>query len=163
MTKTILIATDFSLESLDILKKVLRNKSEQNDTNRYNIVFVSGYDMGDSIRDLLFTSKTSLLGKIRSQEFCDAYSIIYNKYPDLINKVSCEVFTGSFQRSFNQFADAITADEAYISTAKLRNLKKAQFDITPYIKKCRHLDVVEIATTIPEFAPERGRLAEVFL
>lgn len=163
MTKTILIATNFSLESLDILKKVLRHKSEQNDTNSYNIVFVSGYDMGDSIRDLLFTTKTALLGKIRPQDFCDAYSIIYNKYPNLINKVSCEVFTGSFQRSFNQFAETTSADEVYISSTKLRNLKKGQFDVTPFIKKCRQLVATEVTTTTPEYAPERGRLAEVFL
>ena len=56
MIKTILIATDFSLESLDILKKVLKNKNDQNDENQYNILFVTGYDMGDSIRDHYFNS-----------------------------------------------------------------------------------------------------------
>jgi len=71
MTKTILIATDFSLESLDILKKELKKKHEQNDENQYNILFVSGYDMGDSIRYLLFTSNNTIFNKIRPAEFCD--------------------------------------------------------------------------------------------
>ncbi|WP_312084184.1 hypothetical protein [Epilithonimonas hominis] len=162
MIKTILIATDFSLESLDILKKVLKNKNDQNDENRYNILFVAGYDMGDSIRDLLFTSKSTIFRKIRPQEFCDAYSIINNKYPNLINKITCDIFTGSFQRTFNNYVEATEIHEAYYSSSKSNNLSKGQFDITPYVKKCKHLEAVEIMTQAPEFVHEKGRLAEVF-
>jgi len=163
MIKTILIATDFSLESLEILKKVLKNKTEQNDENQYNILFVSGYDMGDSIRDLLFTTKSSIFEKIRSKEFCDAYSIINNKYPNLINKITCDIFTGSFQRTFNSYIETAAIDQAYFSSTKSRNLKKGQFDVTPYLKKCKHINAVEVLTQAPEFVPEKGRLAEVFL
>lgn len=163
MIKTILIATDFSLESLDILKKVLKNKAEQQDETQYNILFISGYDMGDSIRDLLFTTKSSVFGKIRSQEFCDAYSIINNKYPNLINKITCDIFTGSFQRTFNNYIENTLIDEAYFSSSKPKNLKKGQFDVTPYLKKCKSIDAVEVVTKVPDFVPEKGRLAEVFL
>ncbi len=163
MTKTILIATDFSLESLDILKKVLKSKTEQNDQSRYNILFVAGYDMGDSIRELLFTTKSSVFGKIRSQEFCDAYSIINNKYPNLINKISCDIFTGSFQRTFDSYIETMAVDEAYFSSRKSIGLKKCQFDIIPYLKKCRHINAIEVVTQVPEFVPEKGRLAEVFM
>ncbi|WP_027382638.1 hypothetical protein [Epilithonimonas caeni] len=163
MTKTILIATDFSLESLDILKKVLKNKTDKNDENQYNILLVSGYDMGDSIRDLLFTTKSSVFAKIRPQEFCDAYSIINNKYPNLINKITCDIFTGSFQRTFNNYIEAANIDEAYYSTSKSKDLGKNQFEITSYLKKCKHVDAVEVTTETTEFVPEKGRLAEVFL
>jgi len=163
MTKTILIATDFSLESLDILKKVLKSKNNQEDENQYNILLVSGYDMGDSIRELLFSTKNSVFSKIRTQEFCDAYSIINNKYPNLINKITCDIFTGSFQRTFNNYIEAAQIDEAYFSSSKSHHLKKNQFEISSYLKKCKHIDAVEVATETPEFVPEKGRLAEVFL
>ena len=163
MIKTILIATDFSLESLEILKKVLKNKNEQNDGTRFNILFVSGYDMGDSIRDLLFTSKSSILGKIRSEEFCDAYSIINNKYPNLINKITCDIFTGSFQRTFNTYMEVMKIDEAYFATSKSKRLAKNQFEITNYLKKNKFVQPQEEVTQAPDFAPEKGRLAEVFL
>ena len=163
MTKTILIATDFSLESLDILKKVLKKKHEQNDENKYNILFVAGYDMGDSIRDLLFTTKSYVFGKIRSHEFCDAYSIINNKYPNLINKITCDIFTGSFQRTFNNYMEAANVDEAYYSTTKSKNLSKNQFEITNYLKKNKMIEAQEVVTQTTEFVPEKGRLAEVFL
>lgn len=163
MTKTILIATDFSLESLDILKKVLKKKHDQNDENKYNILFVAGYDMGDSIRDLLFTTKSTVFGKIRSKEFCDAYSIINNKYPHLINKITCDIFTGSFQRAFNNYIEAANVDEAYYSTSKSKRLSKNQFEITTYLKKNKHVEAQEVVTQTTEFIPEKGRLAEVFL
>ncbi len=162
MTKTILIATDFSLESLDILKKVLKSKNDQNDENNYKILFVSGYDMGDSIRDLLFTTKSSVFEKIRPQEFCDAYSIINNKYPNLINKITCDIFTGSFQRTFNDYIEAANVDEAYYSS-KSKSLSKNQFDVTAYLKKNKHIEAQEVVTEVTEFVPEKGRLAEVFL
>lgn len=163
MIKTILIATDFSLESLDIAKKILKKKNEQNDGTRYNILFVSGYDMGDSIRELLFTTKTSLLNKIRSQEFCDAYSIINNKYPELINKITCDIFTGSFQRTFNAYLEAMNVDEAYYSSSISKNLHRNQFEITKFLKKNKIVEPQEIITEAPQFIPEKGRLAEVFL
>ena len=163
MTKTILIATDFSLESLDILKKVLKKKNDQNDENKYNILLVAGYDMGDSIRDLLFTTKSTVFGKIRQKEFCDAYSIINNKYPSLINKITCDIFTGSFQRAFNNYIEAANVDEAYYASVKSRNLSKGQFDITTYLKKNKHMEAQEVITESSEFVPEKGRLAEVFL
>lgn len=163
MIKTILIATDFSLDSIDILKKIMKHKTDQQDNNKYNILFVSGYDMGDSIRDLLFTTKNSVFGKIRSEEFCDAYNIIKNKYPGIIHKIGCDIFTGSFQRTFNNYIDAKEVDEAYYPSSKTKNLKKGQFDITTYLKKCKKVKAEEIITKVPEFLPEKGRLAEVFL
>lgn len=163
MIKTILIATDFSLESLDILKKVLNKKDSQNDENQYNILFVSGYDMGDSITDLLFTTKHSVLKKIRPQEFSDACTIITNKYPHLINKINCDIFTGYFQRSFNIFLDALQVDEVYYSTSKSKTLKKNQFALHSYIAKNKIIEPQEVITKAPEFVPEKGRLAEIFL
>lgn len=163
MTKTILIATDFSLESLDILKKVLKKKHEQNDGTKYNILFVTGYDMGDSIRDLLFTTKSAILSKVRSQEFCDAYSIINNKYPDLVNKVSCDIFTGSFQRTFNNYLEAAGVDEIYYTASRSRTANKNQFDITGYVKKNKIVEAQEVMIKSPEYVPEKGRLAEIFL
>ncbi|MGK6343333.1 hypothetical protein ACMGDK_13910 [Chryseobacterium sp. DT-3] len=162
MTKTILIATDYSLESLNILKKVLKEKEASEDQNQYTILLVSGYDGGDSIRDLLFNTKSTIFNKIRPQEFCDAYGIIRNKYPHLINKIVCDIFTGSFQRTFNNYVKAENIEEAYYSLS-IKSKGKGKFDIAPYIKKCRTLQAWEIKVEIAERLPERGRLAEVFV
>lgn len=162
MAKTILIATDYSLESLNILKKVLKEKDASGDQNQYNILLTSGYDTGDSIRDLLFNTKTSIFNKIRPEEFCDAYGIIKNKYPHLINKIICDVFTGSFQRTFTQYVKAENIEEAYYSSS-IKSKGKGKFDLIPYIKKCKELKSREITLEAREWLPERGRLAEIFV
>jgi len=162
MTKTILIATDYSLESLNILKKVLKEKEASEDQNRYNILLVSGYEMGDSIRDLLFNTKSTVFNKIRPQEFNDAYGIIKNKYPHLINKIVCDIFTGSFQRTFNNYVKAENIEEAYYSPS-IKSRGYGKFDLIPYIKKCKDIQSQEIRVEIAESLPERGRLAEVFV
>ncbi|CAM2798282.1 hypothetical protein DRF59_05305 [Chryseobacterium flavum] len=162
MAKTILIATDFSLESLNILKKVLREKEASEDQNQYDIMLVSGYDSGDSIRDLLFNTKTSIFNRIRPDEFCDAYGIIKNKYSHLVNKIICDVFTGSFQRTFNQYIKAENVEEAYYSSS-IKSKGKGRFDIIPYIKKCKDLPSYDISVEIREKLPERGKLAEIFV
>jgi len=162
MAKTILIATDYSLESLNILKKVLKEKDASEDQNQYNILLTSGYDYGDSIRDLLFNTKTSVFNKIRPEEFCDAYGIIKNKYPHLVNKIVCDIFTGSFQRTFNQYVKAENIEEAYYSSS-VKSKGKGKFDLIPYIKKCKDLQSREIAIEVREKLPERGRLAEILV
>jgi len=162
MTKTILIATDYSLESLNILKKVLKEKDASEDQNQYNILLVSGYEMGDSIRDLLFNTKSTVFNKIRPQEFIDAYGIIKNKYPHLINRIVCDIFTGSFQRTFNNYVKAENIEEAYYSPS-IKSRGNGKFDIIPYIKKCKELQSQEIRVEIQERMPERGRLAEIFV
>lgn len=163
MTKTILIATDFSLESLDILKKVLKKKNDSGDTHQYNILLVSGYEMSDSIRDLLFSTKNTVFNKIRSAEFCDAYSIIKNKYPTLVNKIICDIFSGSFQRTFNHYIDTKQIDEAYYASTGSKNLHKNQFEITNFLKNSPYIDAQEIILETVDFIPEKGRLAQVFL
>lgn len=162
MTKTILIATDYSLESLNILKKVLKEKDASEDQNQYNILLVSGYDMGDSIRDLLFNTKSTIFSKIKPQEFNDAYGIIKNKYPHLINKVICDIFTGSFQRTFNNYVKAENIEEAYYSPS-IKSTGKGKFDLIPYIKKCKELESHEISVEVRKSLPEKGRLAEIFV
>ncbi|CAA7196541.1 hypothetical protein [Chryseobacterium potabilaquae] len=162
MTKTILIATDYSLESLNILKKILKEKEVSEDQYQYDILLVSGYDMGDSIRDLLFNTKSTVFNKIKPKEFNDAYGIIKNKYPHLVNKVICDIFTGSFQRAFNNYVKIENIEEAYYSHS-IKSKGKGKFDLIPYIKKCKNLKSFEIAIETSERLPERGRLAEIFV
>lgn len=162
MSTTILIATDYSLESLNILKKVLKEKSITEQNTKYRILLVSGYDTGDSIRDLLFNTKTTAFSKIRTKEFCDAYSIIANKYSHLVDKIVCDIFTGSLQRSFNNYVKAENIAEIYYSPSLKNKNTKGKFDLSPFIKKCKETFSSEIVLETPKVMPEKGRLAEVF-
>lgn len=162
MSTTILIATDFSLESLNVMKKVLREKSSSHPGGQYKILLVSGYDAGDSIRDLLFNNKSKIFSKIRSSEFSEALSIIKNKYPDLISKITCDIFTGYFQRTFDQYLKASDVQEAYFSDSLKEINHKGKFDIASFLRKTEVVEAKEITVATPGFMPEKGKIAEVF-
>ncbi|WP_262150005.1 hypothetical protein [Chryseobacterium foetidum] len=162
MSTTILIATDFSLESLNVMKKVLREKSSSNSGGQYKILLVSGYDAGDSIRDLLFSNKGKIFSKIRSAEFCEALSIIKNKYPDMVTKITCDIFTGYFQRTFDQYLKVSDVQEAYYSDSLKEINHSGKFDIVPFLRKTNILEAQEIKVVTPDFMPEKGKIAEVF-
>ena len=162
MSTTILIATDYSLESLNILKKVLKEKNNAEQDTKYKILMVSGYDMGDSIRDLLFNTKSTVFNKVRAKEFCEAYAIIANKYSHLVDKIVCDIFTGSMQRAFNNYVKAENITEAYYSPSLKDRNTKGKFDLAPYIRKCKELPSFELVLETPKVMPEKGRLAEVF-
>lgn len=163
MIKTILIATDFSLDSLNIMKKVLREKNSVDNTFQYKILLVSGYDSGESIRDLLFSNKAKIFSKIRPTEFVEACNIIKNKYPDLISKIVCDVFTGNFQRTFDQYLKTSEIDEAYFSDSLKHSNHNRKFDLAPFLKKTTFLDAKQIKMHSREFLPEKGKIAEVFV
>lgn len=162
MIKTVLINTDFSLESLITLKKFLAEKNMEGNECQYDIYLVSGYELSDSISDLLFTSKGKILNELRTQEFCDAYTIIKNKYPHLVNRIICDVYIGYFQKVFNNYVKAKNIDEAYYTTALVEKNKKNKFDIVPYIQKCKGLVSYEIVAEVSKSTFEKGILAEVF-
>ena len=162
MTKALLIYTDFSLESLITLKKVLAEKNTENNDYKYDIYLVSGYETGDSISTLLFNSKGKILSEIRSQEFCDAYNIIKNKYPHLINRIICDVYTGYFQRVFDNYINTKNIEEAYYCNSLIEKNTNKKFNLIPYIKKCKTLKSTEIITEIPKSVIEKGILAKVF-
>lgn len=163
MIKTILIATDFSLESLHLMKKVLRDKNSADSGIQFNILLVSGYDAGDSIRNLLFNTKGKIFNKIISKEFSDAYNIIKNKYPHLVNKVMCDVFTGNFQRTFDQYLITENVEEAYYTDYLQDSISKRKFNLAPFLKKNSVLEAQEIKTPNKGFLPEKGKIAEVFV
>jgi len=51
MNQTILIPTDFSIQSLTVLKNILTNSTSK---SKFTIILLHGLSLGDSIRDLLF-------------------------------------------------------------------------------------------------------------
>ena len=163
MIKTILIATDFSLESLNIMKKVLRKKEAEQDDNQYKILLVSGYNTGESIRDLLFNNKAKIFGKIRPTEFVDAYTIIKNKYPNLVDKIVCDVFTGNFQRVFDNYLKTNEIEEAYFSDSLQESDKNSKFSLSSFLKKTKIIEAQQIKMYTPDFIPEKGKIAEVFV
>jgi hypothetical protein len=159
MKKTILLPTDFSIESLTVLKTVL---SESATEEKFDIILLHGVHLTDSITDLLFYSKKKIINQFVSEEFNEACSVIQNKYASKINSIRKDIFTGFTQSAFNNYAEATRIDEAYLPEQHQWHFEKRKsFDLVPFIKKSK-LSVQQIGWNSNHNIPEKGKVAEIF-
>ena len=66
--KTVLVPTDFNLESTKIIDALVQNQGEEN----LNIIFVHAFKLSDSITDMLMLSRRSRDYENISDEFYQA-------------------------------------------------------------------------------------------
>lgn len=160
MRKTILIPTDFTVQSLNVVKSAL-NKS--NPEYRLDIVFVHGIYLSSSITDLLFFSKKEVLAELSNPDFEEACAVIRNKFHLQINSIRKELFVGFNQAAFNNLLEANRIEEAYISANHQMNFgNKKSFDITPFIMKS-NIMINQVEWKVDNSLPEKGNLAEIFV
>lgn len=158
MRKTILIPTDFTVQSLNVLKTVLNNTTSD---VQYDVILLHGVISSDSIRDLLFYSKANHIKSLSNPEFEEAFEIIKNKFDSRINSFRIDLFSGSNQTSFNNYVEANRVVEIITSDQKLKLTSGNSFDLSRYISKCT-LTVSVIDNAPKSTLPEKGKLAEVF-
>ncbi|NBA88721.1 hypothetical protein GVN16_23305 [Emticicia sp. CRIBPO] len=159
MIKNILIPTDFTVESLNLVKSFLRQKK---DDFTCNIILLHGTSMSDSITDLLFFSKSRFIDSLSNKAFDEACDIIRNKYDSQVNIIKKDIFTGKTQAAFDHFIVANKIVEAYIPAEYVSSkVNQNGIDIIPFIKKSS-LNVREVKWRSAEAVPEKGKLAEVF-
>lgn len=131
--KTILIPTDFTADSLSILKNALNNEKDE----KVNIILGYGKRLSWSISDLLFYSTKNILKELEDSEFSEAKEIIMNKYRSKINSLKIELFHGFNQNAFNSFIEGNLINHSVIpeSDDTMDFNYKQGFDIVPFIKK----------------------------
>lgn len=158
MKKTILIPTDFSVQSLNVLKSIL-NVNASNDT--YDIILLHGFNLSDSIMDLLFFSKSQQINSLSSPEFKEACEVIKNKFASQINSITMDLFSGYTVSSFNSYIETNKVDEIITSNLEPSFNHKNSFNLLRFIKKCK-INPITINPSIHAVSPEKGKVAEVF-
>ncbi|MFN3639952.1 MAG: hypothetical protein ACK4UK_03460 [Flavobacterium sp.] len=159
MRKTVLIPTDFSIESLTVLKNFLHQADDQ---YTYDIILLHGTYLSDSISDLLFFSKGKILKELTNEAFEEACMILKNKFASKINSLRKDLYTGYTQSAFNSYVDANRITVACIPANFQWNLSnKKSFDLMPFINKS-DVRVEEIGWKPLPNVPEKGKLAELF-
>ena len=159
MEKTVLIPTDFSIASLNIVKNYV---NEQPADIKLKIVLLHGLRQTDSIAGLLFNSKSRLLDELSNKEFNEGCHVLKNKYASQILTMRKDIFSGFTQNAFNSYAAANDIDEVCIPilyNPKFNN--KNSFDLLPYIKASK-LPVQTIGSVADVPMPEKGKMAELF-
>ena len=139
MKKTILITTDFSIESLLPVK----HAALANPDSQIEIILMYCCFTSNSITDLLFYSPESIIDQAMSFEFKEACVILENTYHSRI-KLSIEVFHGLNNSAFENFIAGKKITEAVILKNYKYKLEKNNFDPIPYIKKS-HLSYEEVS------------------
>jgi hypothetical protein len=159
MRKTILIPTDFKVNSLNVLKSILLNNETQ---QTYNVILLHGVSTNDSIRDLLFYSKAQQIDALSTIEFDEACEVLKNKFDSQINTLRIDLFSGSTTSAFNNYLEGNKVDHIFISEQKPSFSNKKSFDLTPFIEKCS-VEVTKIDSGTNPSIPEKGKIAEVFM
>jgi hypothetical protein len=156
--KTILIPTDFTIESLNTVKEALKQRAGEN----INLILVYGAYLSDSITDLLFISKPKQLATLQNKKFTEACEILRNKYDSQINSLRVELFSGHNQRAFEHFLTGNAVDELYVPRSYRSKKGEHGFDLLPFFQKSTlPLTEIEWLETTP--IPEKDRVAELFL
>jgi hypothetical protein len=157
MNRTILIPTDFSIESLNLFKYAAQHAQEP-----LNIVLVHGLHLSDSIFDLLFRTRADSVSKLTNPDFEDACRILRNKYASRINSFRIEIFSGVTQSAFQNFLEGNRITEIVIPKTYTLRVSGKSFDVLPYLRASK-LAPQEVEWKPIENAPERNQLAEIFL
>lgn len=159
MKKTIAIPTDFSVESLNVLKTLL---SQNNNRDQYDVILLHGTQLTDSITELIFMSKAKLTEKLSNPAFEEACTVIRNKFSSQINSIRKDFFTGFTQTAFDNYLEGNKITDIYVSKHRSpRFTHKKSFDILPYAYKSP-ATVHEVDFKVDTVLPEKGKVAEVF-
>ena len=122
--RTVLIPTDFNLNSLAILEALVKQKAE-----KMNIIFVHAFKLSDSITDMLMLSRRSRDYENVSDDFYNTINQFKSKYPAQINCIGIEYFYGSTVAAFKNFLEAFDVDYiAYLKNYNFKPINKYSID-----------------------------------
>ena len=127
----IIIPTDFSITTLAAIQKSIEMHSSNQDLK---ITLVHGYQLSDSITDLLFHSKSALMERVIPTDFKESLEVIKNNNP-LIQQAEVEFFHGWTKRGFKQLCDRLKVDQIVIpSNEPFKAKSRSSFDLRPFCK-----------------------------
>ena len=158
MSRTILIPTDFSIESLNLFKAAAQSSLPE----RVHIVFFHSIYLSSSIMELLFSSPKEMRESLITENFRNGCTIIRNKFASSIITDRIEFFHGGSQAAFQNFLEGNGITEVFIpKNYTFKKPSPRSFDPTPMILKC-HLTKHEVAWQHFNSVPEKNMLAELF-
>lgn len=157
--KNILIPTDFTVHSLDILvATVEKYKSEQ-----LNILLMHGLTMPDSITDLLLLGRNNDRYHLITREFENACMIIKNKYASVTGHIAIRFLYGNTRHTFRNFLHANGIDLiVYPADYVLQKACKNSIDISGLLSYAR-CDIDRISIQQAPGDVKQIRMADLLL
>lgn len=132
-TKKVLIPTDFSVKSLELVRKTI----EDSEKGSLEIVLLHGVYLSNSITDLLFFSKTRMIKELQTDEFTEAINVLRNKYPIKLDSLHVDLITSKNKAYFMNYVEAAHIDEIVVPQKDFLDFKKVKgFNTLPLFDAC---------------------------
>jgi hypothetical protein len=123
--KTVLVPTDFNLESTKIIDALVQAQPHET----LNVIFLHAFKLSDSITDMLMLSRRSRDYENVSDEFYQQLNEYKKRYSNEISKIGIEYFYGSTVSAFKNFIEAFDVDcIAYPKDYNFKALNKYSID-----------------------------------
>lgn len=159
MRKRILIPTDFTVESLNVVKLML---SEEKEHNKLDIILLHGLSLTESITDLLYFSKAKTIQSLSNSAFEEGCGIIKNKFESRINSMRVDLFFGSNQNAFDNYVEALQVEKAFLpANYKFQLTNSKSFDLLNFINNSP-LQINEVKWISEHSVSPKGELSNVF-
>jgi hypothetical protein len=133
MAKKLLVVTDFSIESLNILRLALNNTLEK----QVDVVLMYAETPTDSISELLFQSNQKRINELMTPDFSEALAILKNRFESTIRSLRFEIFSGYSVNALRNFIEGNRIDTIYLPKNYSLQPAKNGFDPIPLIKKSK--------------------------
>ena len=158
MHKTILIPTDFSVESLSLLKAAVLEHQE----SKINILLVYGYNTPGSITELLFYSPSKIISKLSTPDFREAVAVLQNRLSSRIVSLKVLIFTGKTNESFRSFLKQNSIDEVVVPAKNMLDLSSSSaMDMIPFLERSNQ-EKIYVEWEAKVVHPEDDKLAALF-
>ncbi len=129
--KKVLIPTDFSVKSLNLLLEFLKQAS----SGKFEIILAHGYDVSNSFSEMLFYSEHKILAKLLTKEFKESCHLIENTYQSRLHKFRFSILTGNGKRYVRNYVEANKIDLVVCPKEyKMKFRSGNSFDLQPYLK-----------------------------
>jgi len=140
--KTILVPTDFNIESTKIIDALLQNLPG----TQLNIIFLHAFKLSDSITDMLMLSRRSRDYDNISDDFYNILNQYKENYPLQIGAIGIEYFYGSTVAAFKNFIENFEVEHiAYPVDYNFKSINKYSIDPKILIersgRKIMYLDI----------------------
>ena len=146
--KKILLPTDFSIKSLQLIEYAVLNFRE----TPIDILLVSGYRLPWNSWDLVNFSHSRELRTLTDRDYLKAKAILLQEHSHEIRQIETELFTGTNGQAFRHFIERHEVTDALIPSEKFLNYKSQRtFDPSSLIRK--HVNTVKevsLANTLPQ-------------
>ena len=144
--RNILIPTDFTIASLQLIEYALLNFPN----TKLNIVLIAGFRLPDTRWAVFHFSESKQIRMQLSEEFIEAKHLIIREHKEAIENITFQLFSGVNSFAFQNFLEQLHLDYAVIPKGNtLYYPNRKWFDTTRLIKK-NVKNIIEVPVELKE-------------